>query len=87
MKYFKADEVLPTTLLAELQKYVPSGLLYISAPKKDHKKWGEYTGSRQITANRNMQIKQRFKASEGIEQLSSSFYLSVESIKKIVYSK
>lgn len=87
MKYVKADEVLPPKLLVELQKYVPSGLLYIPTPKKDHKKWGEATGSRKIIANRNHQIKQRFKAGEGIQQLSSSFYLSVESIKKIVYRK
>jgi hypothetical protein len=87
VKYVKADEVLPTELLLELQKYVPSGLLYISTPKEKHKKWGEATGSRKIIANRNIQIKQRFKAGEGIEELSSSFYLSVESIKKIVYRK
>ncbi|OPA77412.1 hypothetical protein BVG16_13200 [Paenibacillus selenitireducens] len=87
MKYINADVVLPEHLLKELQKYVPGGMLYVPKPEGLRKKWGEKSGSRVYLHRRNEEIRQKFSVGTTIDQLSDQFYLSYDSIKKIVYSK
>lgn len=73
-------------MLKQIQKYVSGKAVYI--PATDTKKsWGESSGYKQYLIERNQNIKQKFNAGAGIEQLADEFYLSCESIKKIVYSK
>lgn len=85
MKYTRADLVLPNELLKELQKYVQDGLIYIPKPKALHKKWGETSGSRKLVEDRNAEIKQKFQDGYCMEQLSNEYFLSTETIRKIVY--
>ncbi len=87
MKYINADVVLPEHLLKELQKYVSGGMLYVPKPEGLRKKWGEKSGSRVYLSRRNEEIRQKFSIGTTIDQLSDQFYLSYDSIKKIVYSK
>lgn len=87
MKYINADVVLPEHLLKELQKYVSGGMLYVPKPEGLRKKWGEKSGSRVYLSRRNEEIRQKFSIGTTIDQLSDQFYLSNDSIKKIVYSK
>lgn len=87
MKYYKAESVFPNDLLDEIHKYVQDGMVYIPKPKDSHKKWGEVTGSRQFIQKRNEEICNKFKNSICIESLADEFYLSAETIKKIVYKK
>lgn len=86
MNYENGKDIFPEALLKQIQKYVSGKAVYI--PATDTKKsWGESSGYKQYLVERNQNIKQKFNAGAGIEQLSDEFYLSCESIKKIVYSK
>ena len=87
MKYKKADEVFPEELLKEVQKYIKGELVYIPKPEGARKGWGENSGSKAYLKSRNLQIKSRFSDGLSIEQLTTVFCLSFDSIKKIVYSK
>lgn len=85
MEYKKAEDVLPKELLKEIQSYVQGVALYI--PKKTHCEWGEKSGIKIKLTQRNQRIKIKFKKGYSIEALANEFYLSEETIKKIVYRK
>ncbi|MEC0109535.1 CD3324 family protein [Paenibacillus taichungensis] len=87
MKYINADTIFPESLLKEIQRHIPGGLVYIPKPKETHQKWGENSGSRMILKQRNDEIRQLFVAGMSIDQLIEKYCLSIDSIKKIVYSK
>ncbi|PGL72212.1 CD3324 family protein [Bacillus sp. AFS055030] len=87
MTYIKATAILPEKLLLEIQKYVQGETLYIPKSEKGHKKWGSRSGTRKLIDNRNKAIKEAFKNGQSIEQLAKEYFLSVETIKKIVYTK
>lgn len=87
MKYINADAILPEELLKEIQRHIPGGLVYIPKPKEAHTKWGEKSGSRAVVKERNEQIRRLFAAGLTVHELTERFFLSIDSIKKIVYSK
>ena len=87
MKYVKAENVLPDTLLKEIQKYIQGEYMYIPAELKKRKKWGENSGNRQYMKRRNETIKQKYKSGSTMDKLAEEFFLSVHSIKKIIYDK
>ncbi|MGD0033828.1 CD3324 family protein [Paenibacillus illinoisensis] len=87
MNYINADAILPEELLKEIQRHIPGGLVYIPKPKEAHKKWGEKSGSRAVVRERNDQIRRLFAAGLTVHELTERFFLSIDSIKKIVYSK
>ena len=86
MNYENGKDVFPEELLRQIQKYASGKLVYIPVAEAK-KSWGESSGYKQYLAERNRNIKEKFKAGAGIELLADEFYLSCESIKKIVYSK
>ena len=86
MKYENAKDILPESLLKEVQKYAEGKAIYI--PKREKTKgWGEASGYREKLNKRNAVICGRYAAGAGIMELAEEFYLSPESIKKIVYGK
>jgi Mor family transcriptional regulator len=87
MKYVNADIIFPEELLKEIQKYVQGGMVYVPKPEGLRKKWGENSGSRKYLHQRNNEIRQKFSVGVSMDQLSDQFFLSYDSIKKIVYSK
>lgn len=87
MKYKKANEIFPEKLLKEIQQYARGEMVYIPSPEGERKGWGESSGSRMYLKGRNSEIRSRFREGLSIEQLTSVFCLSYDSIKKIVYSK
>lgn len=87
MKYIKADNIFPKELLKQIQKYVQGELIYIPNPEGVRKKWGEKSGYRLYLDYRNNQIRNQFISGLALEQLAEEFCLSIESIKRIVYSK
>ncbi|SEK39970.1 CD3324 family protein [Paenibacillus sp. OK003] len=87
MKYINADTIFPEELLKEIQRHIPGGLVYIPKPKETHQKWGENSGGRRIVQERNDEIRQHFDVGSTIDQLAEQYCLSIDSIKKIVYSK
>ena len=85
MKYLKAKDVLPESLIVELQKYVSGSAIYIPKPKDTRLGWGEVTGMRDYLNKRNNIIKDKHNSGYAIKALAKEFYLSYESVKKIVY--
>jgi Mor family transcriptional regulator len=87
MKYVNAKSIFPQELLKEIQKYINGEMVYIPISKELHKKWGERSGSKNYLNHRNNEIRRQFSVGVTIDQLSNQFFLSHDSIKKIVYSK
>lgn len=85
MKYVKATAILPEKLILEIQKYVQGETIYI--PKQTYQKWGTRSGGRKNVDERNAAIKSAFKSGRTIDQLSEEYFLAIETIRKIVYSK
>jgi Mor family transcriptional regulator len=87
MKYVKANGILPESLIIEIQKYIQGETIYIPKKKAFHRKWGTRSGTRKAIDERNSAIRTAFKGGRTIDQLAVEYYLSTETIKKIVYSK
>ena len=87
MKYQNANDIIPETLLAELQKYAAGELLYIPQLKERRKSWGESSGAKQYLRKRNQEIRDRFGKGQSVDARSDAYSLSPDSIRKIVYSK
>lgn len=87
MKYVNAESIFPVELLNEIQKYVNGEMVYVPISKGSRKKWGENSGSKTYLNDRNHEIRQQFSVGIKIDQLSDRFFLSRDSIKKIVYLK
>lgn len=86
MKYINANKVLPEKLIMEIQKYVQGETLYIPKRETEYQKWGTLSGGRQLLDHRNAAIRTSFINGSSIQQLAKEYYLSSETIKKIVYS-
>lgn len=87
MTYIKATSVLPEELVKEIQKYIQGETIYIPKPGKSYKQWGTLSGERKRIDERNNSLKDAFKSGVSKEQLAKEYYLSIETIKKIVYTK
>ena len=86
MKYENAKDVLPSELIAQIQKYAEGKLLYI--PKKEEAKaWGSQSGTRQKLLKRNQRIYDEYRSGKSIGELAEQHFLSTDSIKKILYGK
>ena len=86
MKYENAKDILPASLLQEVQKYAEGKAIYI--PKRSGAKgWGEASGCRDRIKKRNALICSRYSGGASVFELAEEFFLSPESIKKIVYGK
>jgi Mor family transcriptional regulator len=84
MSYKKADNILPAELLSSIQEYVDGVYIYIPRKENNKKSWGERTGSKEITFQRNLEICQKYKSGISIKQLSQEFFLSPKWIYKII---
>ncbi len=86
MSYKNAAEVLPPHLLEEVQKHIDGGLIYI--PKASNRvSWGQLTGSKEAIRKRNKDIIKLFQNGTSINAISEEYYLSQETVRKIVYGK
>ena len=86
MQYENAKDVLPASLLEEVQKFVEGKAIYI--PKRTKREgWGEASGYREKLNKRNSAILSRYSAGASIMEIAEEFFLSPETIKKIVYGK
>ncbi len=86
MKYENAKDLLPPELLAEVQKVAGGKLLYVPIAE-EAKGWGTESGYRQKLMKRNQIIYNEYVAGRTVSELADEFFLSTDSIKKIVYGK
>ncbi|MDE7352054.1 MAG: hypothetical protein K2O06_03275 [Acetatifactor sp.] len=84
MGYIRAEDVLPSEVLALVQKYVDGQMLYV--PKKDYhrNRWGSLSGARSSLKCRNDKIYDEYKAGRDVKDLAGKYFLSVKSIQKII---
>ena len=87
MKHTKIETILPGNLVREIQKYIQGEYIYIPILLGKKKKWGEISGSRTYIQNRNEKIRNKYKSGDKIINLAKEFFLSIDSIKKIIYTK
>ena len=87
MNYLNAAAILPDNLVVEIQKYIQGEYVYIPSGNITRKKWGEKSGNREYIQNRNQEIRKKHKSGYIILDLAEEFFLSIDSIKKIVYTK
>lgn len=87
MKYVKVETVLPDNLIKEIQKYIQGEYIYIPSQAEKKKRWGENSGSRSYIQGRNEEIRNKYSNGFKIKDLAEEFFLSIDSIKKIVYAK
>ena len=86
MKYKNGRDVLPSELLAEVQKHLCGEMLYI--PKKDEVRasWGQLSGLREQVYLRNVTIVDSYMGGATVNELIKDFCLSESSIRKIIYN-
>lgn len=87
MKYTKASEVLPESLIAMIQDYIDGGYLYIPRKEDNVRRWGEISGSRGMTLIRNEEIVNEFNNGTPVLLLSKRYFLSEKTIRNIVSKK
>lgn len=86
MMYENAKDILPEELLKEVQKYAERKLLYV--PSVEEKRfWGETSGYRDKLKKRNRMICNKYANGRTVSELADEYFLSLDSIKKIIYSK
>lgn len=87
MKYKNAKKLLPEDLMNEVQKYIQGEYLYIPKAEGSRKKWGDNSDYRRNLSIRNDNIRKDYKDGFKISQLAEKYFLSENTIKKIVYVK
>jgi len=84
LNYKNGKDVLPPSLLLELQQYIQGELLYIPKPRSERAGWGEKSGSRQLIERRNEEIYRHYVNGRTVAELERQYHLSGESIRKII---
>jgi len=87
VEYINAKNVLPKTLILQIQQYVDGGIIYIPQKDNDKKSGGTYTNSRNEIVERNNEIKNKKKNGATIDDLMFEYHLSYDTIKSIIYRK
>lgn len=83
MGYKNGIAVLPTELIAQIQKYVDGEYIYIPRAAEKRRKW-ETNASREALSRRNAQIYARYIGGASVRQLSEEYYISRQGIYKII---
>ncbi len=84
MGYKNAGVLLPSELLRQIQDYVDGETIYIPRLASNRKHWGEGTGSRFLSAERNSKICREYKSGISVRQLSEKYCLSPQGVYKIL---
>ena len=84
MGYRKAETILPPEVVALIQQYVDGEYIYIPRREGKRKSWGETTGCRKETSERNWRIYRDYRSGTRMDELAEKYFLSVKSIQRIV---
>ncbi len=86
MSYVNGKEVLPDSILIEIQKYYSGGLIYIPLQEEKRCKWGDRTTTKSELEKRNQEIRDKKNKGSGIQELMEEYHLAYDTIKKIIYN-
>jgi len=82
MAYRNAKDLLPPELYARVHALVGEGLIYF--PAREHRPWGELTGTRASLRARNAVIRKEYMDGASIYELSRRYHLAPSTIRGIV---
>lgn len=87
MKYINGKDILPKSLLEQLQEYVQGELLYI--PRQDNRRagWGAVNGARLMIRMRNTEICRLYEEGSTVSELMDIYHLSEDSIRKVLNNR
>ena len=84
MRYIRAEDILPSDLLATVQQYIDGAALYIPKKNDGKRTWGSVNGTKAYYAERNAEIYHSYKNGDSTVILSQRFCLSEKSIQRII---
>lgn len=87
MKYINGKDVLPKTLLEQLQNYVQGELLYIPRQENNRAGWGAVNGTRLMIRARNTEICRAYEEGASVAELMEMYHLSEDSIRKVLNTR
>jgi Mor family transcriptional regulator len=87
MKYINGKDVLPQSLLEQLQSYVQGELLYIPRQENTRAGWGAINGTRLMIKARNTEICRMYEEGSTVQELMQQYHLSEDSIRKVLNSR
>lgn len=87
MTYKNAKNILPESLLREIQQYAEGEVLYIPAKTASRSGWGNRNGTRIQYEERNNLIRSTYSENRSVEETAGKFYLSADTIKKIIKNR
>ena len=83
IRYVNAEDILPPSLVEEIRRYYPIGMLYIPR-RAERLPWWQLSGSREELVRRNERIREDYRAGADVDSLARDYCLSPDSIRKIV---
>lgn len=86
MKYVRAENVLPDSIIEIIQDYIDGEYLYIPRKKGNEKSWREKSGTKDSLKARNEEVFKSYKQGFSIKELCEKYYLSESSIRRIIRS-
>lgn len=87
MKYMNGKDILPQSLLEQLQNYVQGELLYIPRQENSRAGWGAINGTRLMIRTRNAEICRMYEEGSTVQELMTQYHLSEDSIRKVLNSR
>lgn len=87
MKYINGKDILPKSLLEQLQKYVQGELVYIPRQESQRAGWGAVNGARLMIRMRNVEICRMYEEGNTVSELMDMYHLSEDSIRKVLNSR
>jgi len=84
MKYEKAQNILPQSIIEIIQKYTDGSYIYIPRKNENKKSWGENTETKRYLKERNNEIFNKYLMGVPVETLSEQYFLTESSIRRII---
>jgi Mor family transcriptional regulator len=84
MKYEKAQNILPNSIIEQIQKYMDGGYIYIPRKDENKKSWGENTETKKQLNARDKEIFNKYSSGVPVKILSEQYFLTESSIRRII---
>lgn len=84
MKYEKAQNILPESIIESIQNYMDGGYIYIPRKNENKKSWGENTETKVYLKRRNTEIFDKHLEGIPVKELSKEYFLTENSIRRII---
>ena len=84
MKYEKAENILPNSIIEIIQNYTDGRYIYIPRKNGNKKSWGENTETKIYLSKRDKEIFNKYSLGVSVKMLSEQYFLTEGSIRRIL---